>query len=268
MPSPFPGMDPYLEDPALWPGFHQLFIGRVLTALNAVLPQKYVANISERFALAEPEEPVNPEVAVLEMPSPASPAASPAELSSGPVAPDTPWIISSEPGEAQEPFLEILQVGDEQRVIAIVEVLTPRAKAAGSRARQRYRARQRQVLSSPTHLLEIDLLREGEHTVAVPRDRLIRRGAYDYLAALSRGGKRNVCEVWPISLRQRLPRVALPLAEGDPDVVLDLQVLFTRCYDAGGFGRRIDYSRRPAEPLLEADADWADDLLSERGLRA
>jgi len=85
---------------------------------------------------------------------------------------------------------------------------------------------------------------------------------------ISRGGKRNLCEVWPISLRQRLPRVALPLAEGDPDVVLDLQVLFTRCYDAGGFGRRIDYSRRPAEPLLEADADWADDLLSERGLRA
>jgi hypothetical protein len=50
-------------------------------------------------------------------------------------------------------------------------------------------------------------------------------------------------------------------------VILDLQALFVRCYDAGGYSRRLDYRREPFPALPRSDAEWADALLHERGLR-
>ena len=62
MPSPFPGMDPYLEDPAHWRGVHAVLIVGCYEALNATLPEGFVARIAqacERFveivSLHEPE---------------------------------------------------------------------------------------------------------------------------------------------------------------------------------------------------------------------
>ncbi|MCS6863297.1 MAG: DUF4058 family protein [Abditibacteriales bacterium] len=115
-------------------------------------------------------------------------------------------------------------------------------------------------------MIEIDLLRTGAHTVALPRERLLRHRTWDYLVSLHRGGG-NRFEVWAFTLRQRLPRFSVPLANGDPDVVLDLQAVFDRCYDAGGYARRVDYRREPPTPLQGDDAMWADALLREKGLR-
>ncbi|MGH8059710.1 MAG: DUF4058 family protein, partial [Candidatus Entotheonellia bacterium] len=74
-------------------------------------------------------------------------------------------------------------------------------------------------------------------------------------------------EVWAVSLRQRLPRIRVPLADDDPDVVLDLPAVFDRCYDAAAYARRLDYRREPPTPLEADDAAWAEALLRERGLR-
>jgi uncharacterized protein DUF4058 len=52
-----------------------------------------------------------------------------------------------------------------------------------------------------------------------------------------------------------------------PDLVLDLQAVFDRCYDEGPYARRVDYRREPSVLLPRADAEWADQLLRERGLR-
>ncbi len=38
MPSPFPGMDPYLEDPAFWEDFHDRFVTYWSDVLNGSLP--------------------------------------------------------------------------------------------------------------------------------------------------------------------------------------------------------------------------------------
>lgn len=60
-----------------------------------------------------------------------------------------------------------------------------------------------------------------------------------------------------MTLRQRLPRVRVPLAHGDPDVVLDLQAVFGRCYDEGAYARRLDYRGEPSTPLSkEYDPLW------------
>ena len=66
-----------------------------------------------------------------------------------------------------------------------------------------------------------------------------------------------------MTLRQRLPRIRVPLADGEPDVVLDLQAVFDRCYDEGAYARRLDYRREPSTPLSETDRAWAATLLHE-----
>ena len=101
-----------------------------------------------------------------------------------------------------------------------------------------------------------------------PRERLLEQGTWDYLVSLHRGGQRYRYEVWAVTLRQRLPRIRVPLAEDTPDVVLDLQTIFDRCYDAAAYARRLDYHRDPPLSLSQDNAVWIATLLLERGLRA
>ena len=167
MPSPFPGMDPYLEDPILWPSVHHRLIAYMGDALTAILPSRYVANIAERLSVSEPDRDIYPDASVLEdrpRPPVADVGASTAAVC------DPPWQVEMVAEEVREAFIEILPVANLQQVVTIIEILSPGNKAPSSQGRQLYRAKQRQVLASPTHLLEIDLLRAGLHTVAATRD--------------------------------------------------------------------------------------------------
>lgn len=267
MPGPFPGMDPYLEHPVLWPGVHQGLIGNARAALNAILPPQYVADMGERLYIVQPERSIYPDVLVLEHPSAGAPVEQAAGGTAVAVASDPPWVVTIAPAEMREVFIEILAVADQSRVVTVIEVLSPSNKTAGSEGRTLYLTKQQENLESQTHLIELDLLHQGEHTAAPPQWKLLERGRSDYLVSLHRGGQGARYEVWAIPLRQRLPRIHVPLAGGDPDVVLDLQVIFDRCYDEGGYARRLDYRREPPIPLAGDDAQWADQLLRERGLR-
>jgi hypothetical protein len=264
MPSPFPGMDPYLEHPALWPGVHQGLITFMGSALNALLPPTYVASIGERLYVVQPERDLYPDVAVLERVG--SRPSKPQEASESPAS-DPPWVLTLDPVEVREVYIDIVPVGDESRVVTAIEVLSPANKTDGNTGRQLYLTKQQELLASQTHCIEIDLLRSGAHTVAAPRDFLRQRGAWDYLVCLHRGGQGQRYEVWAVSMRQRLPRIRVPLAENEPDVVLDLQTVFERCYDEGAYARRVDYRQPPRTPLATDDAAWADALLRERGMR-
>jgi hypothetical protein len=259
-------MDPYLEHPDRWPGMHQSLIYVARSALNEVLPSEYVADIGERVYVVQPKRGTYPDLVVLESP----PAQGPAPRSTrgatvaGPS--DPPWVLTVHPVELREVFIQILPVSDQDRVVAVIEFLSPSNKAPSSEGRQLYLTKQQELLKSQTHLIEIDLLHQGEHTVAAPRDRLLEMGTWDYLACLHRAGQSERYEVWPVSLRKRLPRILVPLAEGDPDVVLDLQAIFDRAYDDGPYARRIDYRRDLPAGLSAEDAEWARALLRERGL--
>ena len=125
---------------------------------------------------------------------------------------------------------------------------------------------QDETLASNTHLVEIDLLRRGEHTAAAPLAWLRSQGRWDYLVCRHMGGAGERYQAWPILLRERLPRVRVPLS-GDDEVEIDLQPLFDRCYDEGAYPRLVDYTRDPVVPLSPADAAWADALLRQKGLR-
>jgi hypothetical protein len=268
MPSPFPGMDPYLEHPAPWPGVHQRLITYIGDALNTVMPRRYIADIGERLYIVQPERSIYPDVVILEHPTSQPQRDQRIGGTALLTVSDPPWVVTYEAVEMREVFIEILSAGDDSRVITVIEVLSPSNKTAGSAGRQLYLTKQQGLFESQTHLIEIDLLQRGEHTILAPREKLLLKGYWDYLVCLHRGGQVSQSEVWPIRLRQPQTRVCVPLADGDPDVVLDLQEVFDRCYDQGGYARRMNYRQEPPTLLHRDDAAWADALLRGKELRS
>jgi hypothetical protein len=257
MPSTFPGMDPYLEEPSQWPGVHQRLITYMADAMQPHVRPRYHVLIGERVYIAEPPQSYYPDVTLVRYP--AQPA--PAESGVAVTAPDAPTAVGDYLDEAQrQPFIEIVHANS-GAVVTIIEVLSPSNKVGAGR--EEYVRKQKQILSSGTHLVEIDLLRGGEHTVACPKERL--NLPYHYLMCINRAAQGWA--VYCIPLQRRLPRIGIPLRRPDSDIVLDLQEIFNRCYDNGGYEDFTDYRRAPTPLLGFSDAEWAEMWLTEKGKR-
>lgn len=266
MPGPFPGMDPYLEAPAYWHGFHNRLISYASEALNNSMPSGFVADIKERLYVVEAERNVYADIAVLHRPArPEEPESRSAVALA--LEADPSEIVIAYPPEINEWFIQIRTTRKPLRIVTILEVLSPANKLEGSVGQKEYRQKQREVLQSETHLLEIDLLHIGSHTVAAPLDYLLARGKWDYLACLHRGTERYRYECWLNHLRERLPRVRVPLTDEHPDVILDLQAVFDHAYDAGRYREAVDYREELPIALESEEAKWVDVLLREKGLR-
>ena len=266
MPGPFPGMDPYLEDADLWRDLHHTFITYARAGLRAVLPPGYLARIEERVVILPDECSIVPRTPSLSSALSSAPGMAVLERE------DTPHRVRVASISQREYFINIVDAGNRERVITSLELLSPTNKAAGDSRRTQYLRKQEAVLNSATHLLEIDLLRSGQHTLAAPLAALEAEGmTWDYLACLHRAGQQkepeDEYEVWFIGVRQPLPRVRVPLEAGTPDALLDLQAVLDRCYDEANYGGELDYTTEPIPPLRSDDAQWADALLRERGLR-
>jgi hypothetical protein len=260
-------MDPYLENRYKWPGFHHAFVIHLSAALNARLPRRYVARVGERVYIVQEQRPILPDVALIEkVPPREADSGGGIAVAVAAEQEDASVIVDVEEVTVRELFIEIRHVGSAADVITVVEVLSPTNKSSGD-DREPYVQKQAALLASPTNLLEIDLLRKGRHTVAVPLGSLPTDVPWHYLVSLHRSAQRGRYQVWRVTLQQRLPRILVPLADGDPDIRVDLEAVFTRAYDEGAYDRDIDYAREPDPPLAPADAAWADSLLRERGLR-
>jgi hypothetical protein len=169
--------------------------------------------------------------------------------------------------ETQPPQQQItIRTVDSKELVAVIELLSPTNKRRG-KDREEYLAKQAELLASDVHLIEIDLLREGSHSVAVSQEDIQTRGEGDYVVCLHYGGSGEEFEFWLSTLRQRLPRIRIPLTDGLPDQILDLQHALDQAYDSGPHRRGTDYRLAPIPPLSETDADWADSLLRNAGLR-
>ena len=125
------------------------------------------------------------------------------------------------------------------------------------------------MLKSRVHLVEVDLLRGGEHTTAVPRDRLVAKaGPLDYHVCVHQFDNFEDYFVYAVQLAEPLPVVSIPLLPGEGAVSVDLQAVFTRSYDTGPYAREINYARdRPVPPLGPKQARWARQCLAKAGLR-
>ena len=259
MPMVFPGMDPYLEDPLIWPGVHTALVVYLRDQLQPKLRPRYVAAVEERVYVEGPDRQVIPDVSIRRPREPEHEggiAVAVAEM-------DEPALVQVGPLEVHESYVDILDLRSGQKIVAVIEVVSPSNKASGP-GRESYLAKQREVLGSTAHLVEIDLLRTGQHVVAVPEWLARRKGYYDYLVCVNRAyGIRDQYELYLRGVRERLPRVRIPLADGDPDVAMDVQAAVAQVYDGGAYDQRIDCHAPCRPPLRPADQAWVDELVGK-----
>ena len=266
MPSPFPGMDPYLERPPYFAGLHDQFVARLSESLQEHLPEPYYADIGQRVWVEVSTRSIGPDVDVLRRREPERGAPGGVALVEAPRS--RPVTVTVPHDEFRETFVEIrVRQGDDggERIVAAIEVLSPGNKAPGEHGRDLSLKKQRELLDSRTHLIEIDLLRGGTHSTAVPLGLLLEAaGAFDYHVSIHRFDRFEDFLVYPIRLEEPLPEIAIPLLPGDPDVPIDLQAVFDRAYDAGPYRRRVRYAEaEPVPPLRPDQAEWAAEVLKQ-----
>jgi hypothetical protein len=261
-------MDPYLEHPAGWMGFHNKLIGEIETALNRQLMPAYYADSEERVYVSTESDPgrkvIIPDIKVVHAgrKRPRTPKPGGHGRAGGAVGVCEPVTVTTLlDDEIHEPYLTVVE-RDSGRVVTVIEVLSPTNKTAGAVGREAYTAKRTAVMRSDTNWVEIDLLREGVPVFA--------REEYppcEYLVHVSKRAGRPKGLVWPIRLHQRLPEILVPLAGTDPDAKLDLQPLLDAVYDRGPYAVKLDYRKDPVPPLPPELAGWADGLLREKNLR-
>lgn len=270
MPSPFPGMDPFLEQPEIFPDLHDSMIVALRESLNARLPEPYYAKIGRRVWVEVSQRSIGPDVNVLR---PKNGPLGGGESAGDGVAvasvPRTQPIVVHVPHEEiRETFLEIYTRQGGERLVTSVEVLSPANKSPGDHGQALYQQKQREVLNSQVHLVEIDLLRGGIHTTAVPLEHALKKtGPFDYHVCIRHFDNLENYFVYPIQLQDRLPEVAVPLLPGHTAVPIDLQAMLDHCYDTGAYRRHVRYAdTTPVPPLRTEQAEWAAPLLRAQGL--
>ena len=258
MPSPFPGMDPYLEHPALWPDVHHGLIEALRNALAPLLRPRYRIAVEERVYVTHIEGPFfigRPDVSVISVDPSNGPAASAAVALVEPRVVEVPL-----PDQVREGYLEVRDVATNEAV-TVVEILSPTNKRPGE-GRRLYETKRLEVLGTRSHLLEIDLLRGGEPM------RMWGDGRDShYRILLSRAERRPRADLYAFNLQDPIPSFPLPLRAGDEEPVVELEALLQALYDRAGYDLAVDYNAEKVPSLEGDDATWADSLLQEKGLR-
>ena len=255
MKSPFPGMDPFLEEPAFWADFHSRFMNAWCEAIDEALPENYEANLGEHVYLVEHEPEArklgHPDIAVSQTEWTAPILAEPDARAVATLEPVTiPLTLLDGPKEA---YIEILHRPD-RTLVAVLELLSPANKEQPGRTE--YLAKRRAILVQQVHLVELDLLLGGRR---LPMQQPLPDGDYYYL--LSRAEKRLDCDVFAWGLRQPLPKLPAPLRAPDRDIIIDLAAVFAMAYERGRYSRKVNYHDHLPRLPREEDADWARVLL-------
>ena len=227
MPSPFPGMDPYLEDEQLWPLFQHQLVASLYQVLLPGLVDKYRARITQRAYVTE-----------------------------------EPLFTSVIRQDRQEEYIEVRQRGD-GRLITRVDVASPINKTL-SQGRAAYHETRRLARAQNASVVELDLCLQGQPLLDYSRDGL---PEWDYAVTVTRSNQPDRFEIYTATLAKRLPRFKVPLAADDRDTVLDLQATFARAFDQGNFAARIDYTRDPNVRMADAHRTWVGEWLRQMRLR-
>jgi len=255
MPSPFPGMNPYFERSVTWPDFHQAYLTHLRDTLEDRVGPNYFVGIGERVYLHESEDDrrligIPDANLTLGIETKATKGKS-VKTTAIMVAPSKVTIPKLQ--KRKVPYLEVVDA-DNQKVVTVIELLSPSNKYAGN-DRESYLAKRRELLATEVNLVELDFLRGG------PRMPLKNLPTCDYYAMLSRPTARPEADIWPLTLRDSLPTLPMPLREGETEPSVDLQAVLNRTYDGGRYGKRI-YRFAPEPQLAPTDAEWAAAILA------
>jgi hypothetical protein len=258
--NPFPGMNPFLEQ--YWQDVHISLIGYIRDSLAEQLPRGLKARSEENVALADGEGEariVRADVAISESWKQGIPPSwKPGTANShGLIATEPTYLIVE---EEVERWIEITDIHG--HLITVIEVLSPTNKGTGRRT---YCSKRQDYISGRINVVEIDLLRGGEHSVAAPAHKSTAEGRTCYITCVTRATDPSVKEVYYTPLESTLPNIRIPLRATDEDAVLVLQPLIDRCYRMGGYDQE-KYDHIPGPPMNEQETTWVRERVKSAGL--
>lgn len=259
----FPGMDPYLERPSLWPDLHIGLITAIRDHLQTQIAPGYIAQITPYIAIEQidivlPRRTVVPDVGVYER--------SASTVSSSTNVIEAPPLIGTAVVEVATRYARIeIRAVHNAALVTAIELLSPANKRPGVDGVEAYEKKRQELFQSSAHLLEIDLLRGGKRPILATPDPL---PDVPYFIFLHRREEWPRVGIWPCALQKPLPIVPVPLRRPDPDVPLPLNQLLHQVYRNARYDLQVDYQAPPPLPELRpSDAAWLDTQLRERGVR-
>ena len=238
MKSPFPGMDPYVEPN--WRDIHTTLMGDARRVLNRSLPTGLIARVEERVAVESGDDyahGIGPDVRVF------SPSTSDPDEGKGGVVIQAPFKLVVELDPIFERSIRIIDEGG--TLITLIEFLSPWNKRKSGTAD--YLSKRDDLLTSGVHVVEIDLVRAGIWRAVMQPQRCPPEAITTYRAVVRTSGAKPGAYLFPISIRQSLPDIPIPLRPGEAAVQLPLQSLFNGVYEDGRYDQTIDYTT-PLDP--------------------
>jgi hypothetical protein len=254
MKSPFPGMDPFLEDPGFWPDFHSTFIHSWREHIAERLPDHYHASIGERSYLLEewPEQAklAGPDVAVTHARGLKGPRQ---KRNSGAATLEPVTIPVTVLDAPRELYIEILHQPD-RVLVAVLEMLSPGNKEEPGRGA--YLAKRNALFYQNVHMVELDLLLKGQR---LPLAKPLPTADYYYL--VGHAARRPDCDVYYWNLQDPLPTLPLPLLAGDPDILCDLEEVFSTAFKRGRYRPLLRYGKPLPARMSAAKVKWIKETL-------
>ena len=255
MPSPFPGMDPWLERPTLWPGVHVNLIISLQRALAPLIAPRYYVEVGQRaiFSVFPPAPQfIYPDVSVFEDRQSHQPLQAETAVLAEPII-----VALPNREKVYEDYLKIVETAT-HRVITVIAILSWSNKQPG-RDRKAYEAKRRRIFQTETNLVEIDLLRAGQPMPFVfsqPNGHLTH-----YRVLIKRGDNEWQAYLYPFSIQDAIPIFPLPLQPGDSEPAVRLGEILNETYDVLRYASRLDYNQTPEPRLSDAEAQWAAEIL-------
>lgn len=250
MQNPFPGMNPYLEQPELWHQVHNRLIVAIADELTPQIVPSYRVSIEERIYTTVADNllvgvgdiSVSPrDVAQLAIAKPTS------------TLPQPTKVAVPVPEEVTERYLEVRSTKT-NAVITVIEILSPKNKRSGG-GREAYESKRQKILASTTNFIEIDLLRGGESMS------ILGAAIKDYYILVSRGYRRPEADLYTFAIQEAIPAFPVPLKQNEQEAIIDLQKLLNDVYQRARFDLAIDYST-PLKPLLSQENNlWVQEII-------
>jgi hypothetical protein len=260
MSSPFPGMDPFLENQE-WQDFHTDFNVALRAALIGQIEPRYIVRVERRVYVEFPSHVEDPRVriadaAILVSETPTA-GFDPSRGAAATTSVATAVCELPMPEEQRETYL-VIRERQTREIVTVIETLSPANKRRGD-GRREYLQKREEVLQSQAHLVELDLLRGGER---LPMVTPLPPG--DYYAIVSRRNRRPKADVYAWTMIQTLPEIPIPLKKGDSDVMLQLQPIFATVYERARYDLSVDYQAPLDPPPGDAEVEWLSQLLARR----
>ena len=261
MKSPFPGMDPYIEERGLFEDFHNKLISEIERTLAAAVPERYVVRLPERYYVVLEEADgkkahvFRPDIGIAAQQPPSRTVA----MAEPAVDDEGISMRAFVAEEFRETFVEVYITEPDETLVTCIEALSPSNKRSGSEGWNVYLKKRQAILMGTANFVEIDLVRGGDKMPMMDT-----WPSSPYYLLVARKLFAPTCRVWPAHYHRPAPKLRIPLLHPDPDVELDLQSMIDAIYPRSRYGRSIDYTRPLKPPLTAEDSAWLAQRLQER----